>query len=1004
MMDSKQEQDLVQSTQALEISGSTNSGSIYDKSLPSSYREGSDSGVEASGPSLMRELSNNSNDYASSGIGIPTDNENGNTTTTTTSCTSSMISCSSDFPTEDTIIKVSDSCVNAECASEGGSESSSIANMLDSLEKKFVCPISNGTMTLTRKRLNFKDNDRRHTITAGPNLLTLARARSRDKGASNGVAQKQVENTGKGSSSLTRTTSMSRNSSSVRTPGTPTNEDGRWPSNVGRSTPRASSVTPLTSALATLPRRRRGIDEDCSRPVSRSSSINRDPMSISMSGRIPKAPSFRSKQIQKTKIYHETGMQTALTGDDLERAITSGTKVDVNVERPVIETKTKETQSDIRDREFERLENKLKEVMRENEMKTLRIQELEVQTAKEKETRQILDKQIQDHSSKLLSILEPYQTSNSSQSGDDSMSYTDILVVLEMQLKSNEKIIRKQQEEIKRLQNTCCALHQDLEKSFTVQQNLVKQKRELEEESSELHEFLQAEKIAFVDALKESENEVSAIREELAQKTTDLEKQQEEVRHLVRVNEQRRQELIGMQAKLCGLENRSKDLLCQQSTAVSDASCALADLSARLDNLVESLLKSYEISEQELGEYGAELINESPSVSPTQQRNQSFLTAVVNAIKSAATSARQSVQSKHTNGADDKSDSTEMLDSETEPCLMMENVLEDVQMPDSHSQNLVSTSQIMLSHIEMPAEMYRQDDSLNNLSEAIANRQQLELHAANSIRPAVDDLSPVSNDSILDQPSISEFCTAHALVDQVLEIDCLVTKLLKVLRIVQMNSDCWIQELLAEKEKLEMSDNNEVQMNEVEKENLQLKAELKDISSQLLQKNTDLVNCKFDLQRHRLEIDKLNQDVCSLSTLCSQKSLNKEDTKSEDPSNLVNTPDWKQAILEAKRQYEAIDQALEILHSVQTVVEQCPALKALQQNLEATNFQGATSLPLLNAVLVASVNNANYCKDLNANPNNNNNGNNSNNNDNGNSSPSKIQLSPVHDQAIDSTA
>lgn len=117
-------------------------------------------------------------------------------------------------------------------------------------------------------------------------------------------------------------------------------------------------------------------------------------------------------------------------------------------------------------------------------------------------------------------------------------------------------------------------------------------------------------------------------------------------------------------------------------------------------------------------------------------------------------------------------------------------------------------------------------------------------------------------------------------------------------------------------------------------------------------------------------------------------------------TNLTDTPDWKQAILEAKRQYEAIDQALEILHSVQTVVEQCPALKSLQQNLEATNFQAATSLPLLNAVLVASVaNNGNYCKDLNANPSANNG--NENNADNGNT---KIQLSPVHEQAIDSTA
>ncbi|XP_063699095.1 myosin-11 [Culicoides brevitarsis] len=989
-MDSKQQdQDLVDAMNNLQMSGS---GGTLDKSLPGSYREGSDSGVEASGPSLMRELSNNSNDYASSGIGHATDNETGNTTTTTTSCTSSMISCSSDFPTEDTVVN------KIECASEGGSESS----ILLDLDKKPV----NANGTLTRRRLNFKEENRRHTITSGPNLLTLARARSRDKSsAAAQVETAKKQETPSRMSTLTRTTSMNRACSAVRTPGTPTTEDGRWPSTIGRTNSRASSVAPVSmsssAGMSTLPRRRR-VDGEERSSISRSSSISRDPMSISMTGRIPqKAPSFRAGKSSRTKIYHETGMQTAITGEDLERAVAKGTKLDVDIEKNAVETKTKETQADIRDREMEKLEAKLRDVQRENEIKTLRIQELEQQVAKDTEIRQLLDKQNQEHSSKLLAIMEPYQTSNSSQSGDETMSYGDILVVLEMQLKSNEKIIRKQQEEVKRLQNTCCALHQDLEKSFAVQQNLVKQKRELEEESTELHEFLQAEKLAFVDALKESENEVSSIRDELTRKTTELEKQQEEVRHLVRVNEQRRQELIGMQAKLCGLENRSKDLLCQQGTAVSDASCALADLSARLENLVESLLKSYEISEQELGEFAGndvQMNTESPCVSPTQQRNQSFLTAVVNAIKSAATSARQSVQSKHTNGNDDKSDSTEMLDSETEPCLMMENVLEDVHVPDSHSQNLVSTSQIMLSHIEMPPDMYRQDDSLNNLSEAIANRQQLELNElANSIRPAIDDLSPVSNESLLDQPSISEFCTAHALVDQVLEIDCLVTKLLKVLRIVQMNSDCWIQELLVEKEKYEKTEKS-TRMEELEEENATIKKELKEVSSQLLQKNTDLVNSKFELQRHRLEIDKLNQDICNLSTLCSSQKSGKTDAKAEDTTHPTDLPDWKKAILEAKRQYEAIDHALEILNSVQSVVEQCPALKSLQQNLEATNFEAATSLPLLNAVLVASVNNGNYCNDTNGNANGGNvtpeNGN----------SVTKLQLSPVHDQAIDSTA
>lgn len=117
-------------------------------------------------------------------------------------------------------------------------------------------------------------------------------------------------------------------------------------------------------------------------------------------------------------------------------------------------------------------------------------------------------------------------------------------------------------------------------------------------------------------------------------------------------------------------------------------------------------------------------------------------------------------------------------------------------------------------------------------------------------------------------------------------------------------------------------------------------------------------------------------------------------------------------MLEAKRQYDAIDHALDTLQNIQPIVEQYPALKTLQEKLEETNFHAATSLPLLNAVLVASVNNGNgkNCSnsDLNANPNGseNNNGNNNNNNNNG----MTIQLcssdatTGTGNQAIDSTA
>lgn len=55
-----------------------------------------------------------------------------------------------------------------------------------------------------------------------------------------------------------------------------------------------------------------------------------------------------------------------------------------------------------------------------------------------------------------------------------------------------------------------------------------------------------------------------------------------------------------MQAKYNALESRSKDILLQQGAAVSGASVALSGLGSRLDNLVEQLIASYNISEQDL--------------------------------------------------------------------------------------------------------------------------------------------------------------------------------------------------------------------------------------------------------------------------------------------------------------------------------------------------------------------------------------------------------------------
>ncbi|KAJ4434357.1 hypothetical protein ANN_22916 [Periplaneta americana] len=153
----------------------------------------------------------------------------------------------------------------------------------------------------------------------------------------------------------------------------------------------------------------------------------------------------------------------------------------------------------------------------------------------------------------------------------------------------------------------------DLEKSLAAQKTLLQQQQEIEAESIELQEFLQAEKSTLAEALRDAEAEIKGQREQLSQKESELERQQEECKHLVRISEQRRQENLALQARLCSLEQRSRELLLQQGAAVSGAAVALSGLSSRLDGLVEQLVMSYNISEKDLEVVAALLVSSSPN-------------------------------------------------------------------------------------------------------------------------------------------------------------------------------------------------------------------------------------------------------------------------------------------------------------------------------------------------------------------------------------------------------
>lgn len=176
-------------------------------------------------------------------------------------------------------------------------------------------------------------------------------------------------------------------------------------------------------------------------------------------------------------------------------------------------------------------------------------------------------------------------------------------------------------------------------------------------------------------------------------------------------------------------------------------------------------------------------------------RHHSFIAAVINAIKSAATSAKDKVNNrviKSHSISHENIEGIEMLDSETEPCLMMENVLEDVSMPDSHSQNLISS--ITLTSLRTLDE--NQGDSLTNLCEAIANRQKNEeQNILLMLNQSCHSEKDASGRETINLSSYEKF-PVEILVDNVINVDNLVTKLLKVLRIIQIDNDNCIQQLI----------------------------------------------------------------------------------------------------------------------------------------------------------------------------------------------------------------
>lgn len=439
------------------------------------------------------------------------------------------------------------------------------------------------------------------TRPTGPNLQTRERARSREKNSttpssksttppyrSTPIRRPPKPDTFPSplatSPSIQRIVSHQRTPSAtrVRTPGTP-NDDGRWPSvgakGISMTPRRGGSAAPDLNSIksrvnmmsldikhssvldkyGTLPRRRKQKSvEDLAGRSSRSSSASRDNKMVSsviLSNKksliftrettpakaLPPFPKSK-KLFPKTKIYHETCIQTAITCQDLEKAF-AGVVRSISVE--AAELKDKESQTDIRDKEMESLKEEVRKLVNIREELQQKLKEkidkisyLDTQLNREREEKLQAQKELHHNTERVIGMLDLARGTPTEEQPYDS------LLMLESQIQMSGHELEEKQAEINKLRKLCRTLQADMQRSLIAQEILMQEKATIEKESSELQDFLQNEKIAMCDALKDAETEYQTCKKLLDEKETEIKVLRDECRHLVRVNEQRRYNFI----------------------------------------------------------------------------------------------------------------------------------------------------------------------------------------------------------------------------------------------------------------------------------------------------------------------------------------------------------------------------------------------------------------------------------------------------------------------------
>ncbi|XP_046634879.1 FYVE and coiled-coil domain-containing protein 1-like isoform X2 [Daphnia pulicaria] len=334
--------------------------------------------------------------------------------------------------------------------------------------------------------------------------------------------------------------------------------------------------------FATLPRRKPTKDRPClPKPVREPepvSSIRMDggatlprPMKKLSSPTLP-GPIMKPR----TVIYMEKSAQTEMSHKDVREGQEACHK---------LRSLSWQQQNNEEARQLERM------LMQSKDEAELLQQELD----EEREERQIVQRELEKTTQRVAAMLD-------SMEGVEREFHTrgDSLIHLETNLQTSSQTISVLQEQLEAQDAALIAQRLELDRSLQAEKALLQQIQESESENREMMDFLQAEKLALHEAVRDSESEMGLLKSQLADAQRLLLLKEEECQHLVRLAEQRRHELAALQAELKGAEGRTGSVLLAQGAQLSAAALDLVKLHSRMDGLLQIILQSHTLPRAEL--------------------------------------------------------------------------------------------------------------------------------------------------------------------------------------------------------------------------------------------------------------------------------------------------------------------------------------------------------------------------------------------------------------------